>query len=75
MTFHGRRIAFFIALAVAFALPKDQPCSYPGEACEQVPRGRELCTPHETEPLGVYMLETVFRRDLWLRYSTSFECY
>ncbi len=75
MTFHGRRIAFLLAVVGAFALPKDQPCSFPGQACEQVERGRELCTPHELEPFGIFLLESVVRRDLWLRYSTSWECF
>jgi hypothetical protein len=75
MTFRGRRIAFLLAMVVGFALPKDEPCSYPTEACQQVERGKQLCTPHETEPFGIYLLEMVVRTDLPLRYATSLQCY
>lgn len=73
MTSNGRRIAGLIALVVAFALPKRVACGYPGGTCERVVDHR-ACHSYELEPLGFYVLEDVFGRDIGFAYSTGDDC-
>jgi hypothetical protein len=75
MTSRGTRIAFFVAIACVAALPKKQPCSYPGESCAMVVRDKQHCNTFETEPFGVYLIEWIARRDLGVAYSHDFDCY
>lgn len=75
MTARGQRIAFVIAVLGALALPKKQPCSFPGEQCSGFKRGKQWCTANETEPFGVYLLESVLRRDLGITYGRELDCY
>jgi hypothetical protein len=73
MTSSGRRLAFLIAVLIAFALPKRVECGYPGAECaERV--GREQCTRYDIEPWLFYGLEHVFSRDVGFAYSSSQDC-
>jgi hypothetical protein len=73
MTSNGRRIAGLIAVVVAFALPKRVECGYPGGTCERVV-DHHVCHSYELEPLGFYVLENVFGRDIGFAYSTGDDC-
>lgn len=73
MTTRGRQTAALFGVIVALALPKDVPCGVPGRSCE-VMRDHVLCTPTETEPLGVYAIEWIVRRDLGIAYSRQLDC-
>jgi hypothetical protein len=75
MTSRGRRIAFFIAVGVAMALPKREPCRFPGDECSQVTHAARLCNSFETEPFGVYLIEYGLERDLGIAYSHDLECF
>jgi hypothetical protein len=73
MTSNGRRLAFFIGVIVAFMLPKQIECGYPGGTCERIV-DRRACHSYELEPWGFYLLESVFHRDIGFAYSTSDDC-
>jgi hypothetical protein len=73
MTSSGRRWAFLIGCVIAFALPKRVECGYPGATCQHL-AGGELCTSHEIEPLGFYLIEFVVGRDVGFAYSASDDC-
>ena len=70
MTSSGRRIAFFVGLVIAFALPKRIDCGYPGSDCAAGAR----CKPYELEPLGFYAIEFVFGRNVGFAYSSGIDC-
>lgn len=71
MTSNGRRIAFLIGVAVAFMLPKRVECGYPGAECIVERQG---CRPYEIEPLGFFLLEHAFKRNVGFGYSTGTDC-
>ena len=73
MTSSGRRLAFFIAVLIAFALPKRVECSFPGEECAHTV-GREQCTHYEVEPWVFYGLEHLFGRDIGFAYTSGEDC-
>lgn len=73
MTSSGRRLAFFIAVLIAFALPKRVECSFPGDECAHTV-GREQCTHYEVEPWVFYGLEHLFRRDIGFAYTSGEDC-
>ena len=73
MTSNGRRIAGLIGLVIALALPKRVECGYPGGTCERIVDHR-ACHAYEIEPLGFYLLENVFDRDIGFAYSSGDDC-
>ena len=60
MTSRGRRIAFLLGIAVAFALPK------------RVDEQRGRCTDYIVEPWGIYLLGHLF--DVRLPYTSGEDC-
>jgi hypothetical protein len=76
MTSSGRRIAFVLGLAIAFALPKRVECGYAGAtACSHAgTRPGEHCADYKVEPWGFYLLESVFDRSVGWPYSTDEDC-
>jgi hypothetical protein len=73
MTSSGRRLAFFIAVAIAFALPKRVECGYPDTECARIVDG-ERCTSYEVEPWGFYLIEKIANRDVGFGYSSGEDC-
>lgn len=76
MTSNGRRLAFFVGLLVALALPKRVDCGFSGAPTCHVPghfRG-EVCTPYEIEPWGFSLLEDVFHRPVGFAYEHDEDC-
>lgn len=73
MTSSGRRLAFFIAVLIAFALPKRVECGFPGNDCARVV-GRSQCTSYEIEPWVFYGLEHLFDRNVGFAYSHGDDC-
>ena len=76
MTSSGRRIAFFLGVAIAFALPKRVECGFPDtRACAHAgSRPREVCTDYEVEPWGFYLLESAFGRHIGFAYTSGEDC-
>ena len=75
MTSSGRRVAFFIGVLVAFALPKRVECGYPDAGgCQVEGNWRRMCTPYEVEPFGFFLLELAFNRDIGFAYSSGEDC-
>jgi hypothetical protein len=74
MSTRGTRIAFVIAIVLVGLLPKRTECSYPGATCGHAGRWRTTCTDFEIEPLGLYLLELVVKRDVGFAYSTGEDC-
>ncbi len=74
MTSRGRRLAFLFAVAIAFFLPKRVECGYPGGTCGHAGRFKTTCTDYEIEPLGFYVLELAFDRDVGFAYTTDEDC-
>jgi hypothetical protein len=76
MTSSGRRIAFVLGLAIAFALPKRVECNFPdAHACAHPGlRPREVCTDYRVEPWGFYLLESVFGRQVGFAYTSGEDC-
>lgn len=73
MTSNGRRIAFVIGALIAFALPKQVECGYPGGTCERVV-DRRLCHAYEVEPWGFYLLENLVGHDVGFAYASGDDC-
>jgi hypothetical protein len=69
MSSGGKRIAFLIGVLVAFALPKQVRCGYPGKVC-----GQTGCGYYEVEPWGFYLIEYVVGRNVGFAYSTGDDC-
>jgi hypothetical protein len=75
MTSSGRRWAALFGVILAFALPKQVECGYPGAAsCQHEARWRMMCTSYEVEPFGFYLLELAFKRDIGFAYSSGEDC-
>lgn len=74
MSTRGTRVAFVVAIAIVFLLPKRVPCTYPGETCGRAGRWRMTCTGYEIEPLGLYAIELAFGRDVGFAYSSGEDC-
>lgn len=74
MTSSGRRLAFFIGVAIAFALPKRVECSYPGATTCGRLVGRQWCTPYELEPFGFYLIEHLAGRNIGFAYTRGDGC-
>ena len=76
MTSSGRRIAFFLGLAIAFALPKRIECGHPGATCAHPgTRPGQICSDYEVEPWGFYLLESLLGRDVGFAYSSGEDCH
>jgi len=76
MTTRGKHIAAAIAIVAALALPKRVPCEHPGrERCDVRDDIGQICTPTDLEPLGVYLIELVSRRDVRIAYRTWLDCH
>lgn len=73
MTSSGRRLAFVVAVLIAFALPRRVECGFPGNECAHMV-GHEQCTAYEIEPWVFYGLEKLFGRDVGFAYSSGEEC-
>ena len=73
MTTRGTQIAVAIAVTLVLLVPKSMPCSHPDEDCSEL-RDHKLCRAGDTEPLGIYFLEKLLRRDLGIAYSTKTVC-
>jgi hypothetical protein len=74
MTTRGTRLAFVVAVAIAFFLPKRVECGFPGATCGHAGRWRTICTDYEIEPLGFYVIELAARRDVGFAYSAGDDC-
>ncbi|MFT3694916.1 MAG: hypothetical protein QM831_17330 [Kofleriaceae bacterium] len=73
MTSSGRRIAFFLGVLIAFAIPRRVECGYPGATCAIADNGK-TCAPYEVEPWGFYLIEYVVGRNVGFAYSTGNDC-
>ncbi len=74
MTSGGRRVAFFLGIVIAFAIPKRVECGYPGAKCAVEGSGK-TCAPYEIEPWGFYLIEYVAGRNIGFAYSTGDDCH
>jgi hypothetical protein len=74
MTTRGTRISLVIAALIVLLLPKRVECGYPGGTCGRAGRWKTTCVDYEIEPLGFYLLELVFDRDVGFAYSTDEDC-
>lgn len=73
MTSSGRRIAFFLGVLIAFAIPRRVDCGYPGATCS-IQAGGRTCAPYEVEPWGFYLLEYVVGRNVGFAYERGDDC-
>jgi hypothetical protein len=73
MTSSGRRTAFFVAVLIAFALPKRVECGFPGAECVHVV-GHDQCTRYEIEPWVFYGIEHLLSRNVGFAYSSGEDC-
>ena len=74
MTSGGKRIAFFLGIVIALALPKRVDCGYPGADCKVIGGGK-TCAPYEVEPLGFYLIEYIVGRNVGFAYSSGDDCH
>lgn len=74
MTSRGKRIAGVLALMILFFLPKHVPCGYPDGQCGHQGVLRLQCKPYEVEPLGLFALEKLAKRDIGFAYSSGEDC-
>ena len=71
----GKAITAVIALIIAFLLPKDVECGYPGGECGRIGTFHQLCKDHELEPLGFYLIEKLVSRNVGFAYRSGEECH
>ncbi len=74
MTSRGKRIAFLIAIIIAFLLPKHVECGFPDGRCGREGVFHQVCKSYELEPLGVYLLEVVAKQDVGFAYKSGEDC-
>lgn len=74
MTSRGSYFAAWIAVAIAFLLPKQVDCSYPGQACGTAGPHHTICHYRDIEPLGFYVLELALDRNVGFAYSRELDC-
>jgi hypothetical protein len=75
LTSRGKRITALIAVIIAFLLPKDVECGYPGGECGRLGMFRQVCKDHDLEPLGFYLIEKLVDRDVGFAYRSREECH
>jgi hypothetical protein len=75
MSTRGTHLAFAIAVVIALLLPKRVDCGYPGATCGHQGRWRTICTDFEIEPLGLYVIELIARRDVGFAYTRGDDCH
>ncbi len=74
MTSNGKRIAFLIAILIAFMMPKKVPCGVNGSTdCGTIIDGRR-CTPYEVAPWGFYLIEYFAKTNVGFAYSRGVDC-
>ena len=72
MSSRGKQIAGLIAVLLVLFLPKRVRCGHPGGTDCTVQTSRwTKCTMSELEPLGLYVIELVAKRDVGFAYSTD----
>ena len=75
MSSRGKQIAGLIAILLVFFLPKRVRCGYPGaDDCTRKGALWTTCSMSELEPLGLYVIELVAKRDVGFAYSTDDIC-
>ncbi|MEJ7597871.1 MAG: hypothetical protein WKG01_08190 [Kofleriaceae bacterium] len=75
MSSRGKQIAGLIAVLLVLFLPKRVRCGYPGaEDCTVKGALWTRCTMTELEPLGLYVIELVAKRDVGFAYSVDDGC-
>jgi hypothetical protein len=75
MSSRGKQIAMVIAVLVVLLLPKRVRCGYPGaDDCSRKGPRWTTCTRSELEPLGLYFIELIAKRDVGFAYSTDDTC-
>lgn len=75
LTSRGKRITAAIAVIIAFLLPKNVECGYPGGECGRIGMFRQVCKYYELEPLGFFLLERLLDRDVGFAYRKGEECH
>jgi hypothetical protein len=75
MTSRGKRITALIAVIIAFLLPMHVECGYPGGQCGRIGVFRQVCKDYELEPLGFFLLERLFDRDVGFAYQRGEDCH
>lgn len=74
MSSRGKQLTALIAVGLALLLPKQVECGYPGGECAKQGAYRMMCRAYEVEPMGFYLLELAFKRDVGFAYSTGENC-
>lgn len=74
MTSRGRQLAGIIALIILFFLPKHVECGYPDGHCGKTGMLHLLCKPYEIEPLGLFAIELLAKRNVGFAYSAGETC-
>ena len=74
MSSRGKQLAFLFAVAIVFLLPKQVECDRPGASCHKPGPYHSVCTRHDTEPFGFYLLELVLDRDVGFAYAHEEDC-
>jgi hypothetical protein len=75
MTTRGKRIAAMFAVMIAFFLPKNVECGYPGGACGRIGMFKQVCKAYELEPLGFFLIEKLAERDVGFAYKSGEDCH
>lgn len=70
----GMRWAYLFGLLLAFSLPKQVECGYPGGKCETRSAFNLVCHEYQIEPLGFYALEKLAGHDVGFAYSSNESC-
>ncbi len=75
LTSRGKMIAGVIALIIAFLLPKHVECGYPAGTCGRMGMFKQVCKSYELEPLGFFLLERLFDKDIGFAYRSGEDCH
>lgn len=63
-----------IAVLIVLLWPVKVPCRVPGYTCTTAPnQNQEITRVYDIEPLGVKLIETVIRTDLFIKYKQGYD--
>jgi len=74
MTSRGKQLAFLFGVLIAFFLPKQVECGYPGAKCARPASFHRTCTAYEMEPFGFYLIERLVDDDVGFAYTSGEDC-
>jgi hypothetical protein len=74
MTSRAKQITALLAVSLGLLFPRQVECGHPGGECAVPGMNRTMCSTHEVEPLGFYLVEWLVGRNVGFAYSRGQTC-